>query len=152
MDDLFGDDFGGGGGGGAGLVPAAAAAPAADQLLAPAATDTADPAADFMMKEQQELGSMGLELEVEQVGGAVVTWRLLSSFLSAAVCWHGDGPCRGGDGGGLHDGGRGPARLGHHHRAARAGDGAAQGGGGGPGTATQTFKLENTVYLDIVYS
>ena len=86
MDDLFGDDFGGGGGGGAGLVPAAAAAPAADQLLAPAAdqllapaaTDSADPAADFMMKEQQELGSMGLELD--QVGGAVVTWRLLPSF------------------------------------------------------------------------
>ena len=76
MDDLFGDDFGGGGGGGAGLVPAAA--PAADQLLAPAATDSADPAADFMMKEQQELGSMGLELD--QVGGAVVTWRLLPSF------------------------------------------------------------------------
>ena len=84
MDDLFGDDFGGGGGGGAGLVPAAAPAadqllaPAADQLLAPAATDSADPAADFMMKEQQELGSMGLELD--QVGGAVVTWRLLPSF------------------------------------------------------------------------
>ena len=76
MDDLFGDDFGGGGVGGAGLVPAAAAAPAADQLLAPAATDTADPAADFMMKEQQELGSMGLELGLEQVGGAGVTWRL----------------------------------------------------------------------------
>ena len=84
MDDLFGDDFGGGGGGGAGLVPAAAPAadqllaPAADQLLAHAATDNADPAADFMMKEQQELGSMGLELD--QVGGAVVTWRLLPSF------------------------------------------------------------------------
>ena len=85
MDDLFGDDFGGGGGG---LVPAAAAAPAADQLLAPAAdqllapaaTDSADPAADFMMKEQQELGSMGLELGLDQVGGAVVTWRLLPSF------------------------------------------------------------------------
>ena len=88
MDDLFGDDFGGGGGGGAGLVPAAAAAPAADQLLAPAAdqllapaaTDSADPAADFMMKEQQELGSMGLELGLDQVGGEVVTWRLLPSF------------------------------------------------------------------------
>ena len=85
MDDLFGDDFGGGGGG-AGLVPAAAPAadqllaPAADQLLAPAATDSADPAADFMMKEQQELGSMGLELGLDQVGGAVVTWRLLPSF------------------------------------------------------------------------